>query len=744
MASRRCAALVSSPPPSCCFPPDLPFSYTLSLSLSLSFSLLCSAHLQTQREAQHKLDKELLAAEDLASLALLSIETCDKTVHTKLADAITFLQQRAKESGELRKQAQRELTQCEEALERLLARLSSCQESLEAKDVEILQLQAQIAGFDSEAALAAEADERKRSLLVQQPADDKGIEEAVSRVREREGEKVSDNASPRRRMKLGTNSASAAHSASELPAAKPLKLNISQQYPASPSPSPETHASQGDASPGQAGYVGLKVTDAPPHAVVEVNDLVDANFVRHDQPGYTNPAIAPGDRILKIDGIIAEHVSVETLHGMLLGEAATPVRLLLARPSGTVYVVTAMRHALHAFDALGSRSGNLSREETQASQDNGHGMQEPPLLTSSQPLTLPLTSTAASAFAFPPARPKNLAQVPEEDLSISDKHTRQIVQAMTMLQSSVASRRHKNVVAFHGASVMPSASAGDNQGFQDVAHQQRIAHLQEALSHQTALLQSETSLRQRLQHRISRLEGMGMVEGGAKAPANSTTSNSSDMSQDSPSTQLWQANSPRQRVLLLERYRDQLEEEFIQYQAELARLHDDKVQAMRENMNLKGRFQMLQALSSSTRHSFYPASDPSNISNSPPPIPSSPHLLPRESPGESTITGGRGGQGRGSVARDKPGVGRGEAGGTMGGRTPRVDEQGMSTITRWQRLHRMEETNRLERDRQRERERERKTEREKERKTEREEREERESARASEKARVYQERYSTI
>jgi hypothetical protein len=106
------------------------------------------------------------------------------------------------------------------------------------------------------------------------------------------------------------------------------------------------------ATPPQAGYVGLKVTDAPPHAVVEINDLVDVNFVRHDQPGYSNPAIEPGDRILKVDDMFAEHVSVETLHSMLLGDASTPVKLSLARPSGAEYVVTAMRHALHAFDTV--------------------------------------------------------------------------------------------------------------------------------------------------------------------------------------------------------------------------------------------------------------------------------------------------------------------------------------------------------------------------------------------------------
>ena len=131
-------------------------------------------------------------------------------------------------------------------------------------------------------------------------------------------------------------------------------------------PGQQTQTKYRTATPPQAGYVGLKVTDAPPHAVVQVNDLVDVNFVRHDQPGYSNPAIAPGDRILKIDDMFAEHVSVDTLHSMLLGDESTPVKISLARPSGTEYVVTAMRHALHAFDQVESGNGSSLREDTSA------------------------------------------------------------------------------------------------------------------------------------------------------------------------------------------------------------------------------------------------------------------------------------------------------------------------------------------------------------------------------------------
>ena len=48
------------------------------------------------------------------------------------------------------------------------------------------------------------------------------------------------------------------------------------------------------------GYVGLEVTSAPPHAVVTVLDLSDANFVKQGAAGYSNEPVLPGDRILKV------------------------------------------------------------------------------------------------------------------------------------------------------------------------------------------------------------------------------------------------------------------------------------------------------------------------------------------------------------------------------------------------------------------------------------------------------------
>ena len=97
------------------------------------------------------------------------------------------------------------------------------------------------------------------------------------------------------------------------------------------------------------GFIGLKVTNAPPHAVIQVDDLVDVNFVRHDAAGYSNPAITPGDRILKVDDMFAEHVSVETLHSLLMGELNTPVKISLARATGEEYSIKVIRHHFHAF-----------------------------------------------------------------------------------------------------------------------------------------------------------------------------------------------------------------------------------------------------------------------------------------------------------------------------------------------------------------------------------------------------------
>ena len=52
--------------------------------------------------------------------------------------------------------------------------------------------------------------------------------------------------------------------------------------------------------------------------MVAIDDLVDNRFVKQGDPGYSNPIVHVGDRILAVDGSPAEHVSVQELHGISL------------------------------------------------------------------------------------------------------------------------------------------------------------------------------------------------------------------------------------------------------------------------------------------------------------------------------------------------------------------------------------------------------------------------------------------
>ena len=98
-------------------------------------------------------------------------------------------------------------------------------------------------------------------------------------------------------------------------------------------------------------YIGLQVTREPPHSVLQVHDLVDVNFVRHDEAGYCNPHIDAGDRILAVNESSVEHLPIETLHECLLGPLHAPVTISLVRPTtGQMYEVTVLRHNFHAFD----------------------------------------------------------------------------------------------------------------------------------------------------------------------------------------------------------------------------------------------------------------------------------------------------------------------------------------------------------------------------------------------------------
>ena len=120
----------------------------------------------------------------------------------------------------------------------------------------------------------------------------------------------------------------------------------------------------------EGGFVGLQVTEVQPHFVKQVNDLVDRNFVRHDQPGYRNPKIVPGDRILQVDGRDAEHVTLDTLHSMLKGPLHSTVLLSLARAdTGEPYAVEALRHGKHSCDGPGGAFERESQEAEDSSVD---------------------------------------------------------------------------------------------------------------------------------------------------------------------------------------------------------------------------------------------------------------------------------------------------------------------------------------------------------------------------------------
>ena len=106
--------------------------------------------------------------------------------------------------------------------------------------------------------------------------------------------------------------------------------------------------------------IGLQISDHPPYTVLSAEDLVDVNHVRQGAPGYGNPEVRPNDRILRVDGVSAVSVPVETLKRMLGGELNSPVCITLARAhgQGKHFSVTILRHrahdAVHGASALES------------------------------------------------------------------------------------------------------------------------------------------------------------------------------------------------------------------------------------------------------------------------------------------------------------------------------------------------------------------------------------------------------
>eukprot|EP00802_Teleaulax_amphioxeia_P003351 Tamp_03354.p1 GENE.Tamp_03354~~Tamp_03354.p1 ORF type:complete len:1136 (-),score=161.54 Tamp_03354:370-3582(-) len=108
-------------------------------------------------------------------------------------------------------------------------------------------------------------------------------------------------------------------------------------------------------------YLGLAVTTTPPHAVMEVEDLMDMNMVKQGESGYSNEVVKPGDLILSIDGHEAQTASLDRIHEMLRGELHSAVALDLLRPgTNTVFTVRCCRHRNHEYSNRDVREIEIS------------------------------------------------------------------------------------------------------------------------------------------------------------------------------------------------------------------------------------------------------------------------------------------------------------------------------------------------------------------------------------------------
>jgi hypothetical protein len=219
-------------------------------------------------------------------------------------------------------------------------------------------------------------------------------------------------------------------------------------------------------------------------------------------------------------------------------------------------------------------------------------------------------------------------------------------------------------------SVLPSeVLSTDERNIIIESQQWQLRQLQEVISHQTGVIQEETAIRKKLQHRISRLEGIRVSAWGSNSSAQKARS---------------------QHVELLERYRDQLEEEIMQCQAESERLSEDKTQLLKENMGLKGRLSLLQVVSNACREGPYErrslSPDPANSTRSrlSPPV----GFLSHEDEGRNAQVHKVNEQRK--KRRSKQAVASPPPVESDSG-TPRFESAVLMTVTRLQGCHRMEE-----------------------------------------------------
>jgi C-terminal processing protease CtpA/Prc len=100
-----------------------------------------------------------------------------------------------------------------------------------------------------------------------------------------------------------------------------------------------------------SGFIGLVVTQQPPHAVEEIHDLVDMHGKLQGSAGYQNEQVEIGDLIMAINGEDVRNLSVDDVHGLLRGELHSCVDIMLQRKRNmAIYSVRVLRHRAHEFE----------------------------------------------------------------------------------------------------------------------------------------------------------------------------------------------------------------------------------------------------------------------------------------------------------------------------------------------------------------------------------------------------------
>ena len=96
------------------------------------------------------------------------------------------------------------------------------------------------------------------------------------------------------------------------------------------------------------GFVGMEVTKQSPFIVLEVDDLLDKNYIQQGHAEYSNEVLQPGDKLVRVDGTGVESVTVTQLHELLGGDMHSLAELSFLRgQGGEEYTIQVRRHGRH-------------------------------------------------------------------------------------------------------------------------------------------------------------------------------------------------------------------------------------------------------------------------------------------------------------------------------------------------------------------------------------------------------------